>query len=69
MGSDIEGDRIAWWWQMTEVATQECAGMCGTFGLYGGQGKYEGMTGEGIWERQTEHATGGFGIWLLDYSK
>lgn len=69
MGSDLEGDRVAWSWQMTDMASQGCPGMCGTFSVYGGQGKYEGMTGEGTWERQTEHATGGFGTWQLEYSR
>lgn len=68
MGSDPEGDRIAWSWQMTEVATQGCPGMCGTFSLFGGHGKYEGLTGEGTWQRDTVHPTGGFGTWQLEYS-
>lgn len=68
MGSDPDGDRIAWWWQMTDAGSQECPGMCGTFGLFGGHGKYEGLTGEGTWERDTVHPAGGFGSWQLDYS-
>ena len=69
MGSSPEGDLIAWWWQMTEAATEGCSDMCGTFSLFGGHGKYAGMTGEGTWIRESIHPTGGFGTWQLEYSR
>lgn len=69
MGKDAEGNMLSWWWQMTESGTDSCPDMCGAFGLYGGYGSYEGMTGDGSWIRETNQAEGGTGTWRVAYSK
>jgi hypothetical protein len=66
---DAEGDFISYWWQMTDGGTDECPDLCGVFSLYGGYGKYEGLTGRGRWQRLTTSANGGTGTWGIRYSR
>ncbi len=57
-GENAEGDGYWWWWQLTEAGTEECPIECGTWTIFLGVGKFEGVTGGGTWEATAQNADG-----------
>jgi hypothetical protein len=62
---DGDGDGVSYWWRMDESGTASCPDVCGSFGVFAGYGKYEGLTGTGTWQRTTVFPDGGTGTWDL----
>lgn len=57
-GLDQDGDVYWLWWRMDAAGTAACQLACGSWGMYYGTGKYEGMTGTGTWNMATQFADG-----------
>jgi hypothetical protein len=57
-GLDAEGDVYWFWWRAEEMGTDACPILCGTWSVYRGTGKYEGMGGKGMWRVVTQFQDG-----------
>ncbi|MDH3455535.1 MAG: hypothetical protein OER90_01720 [Gemmatimonadota bacterium] len=69
-GQSLDGHGYTMWWQMTEVATSACPDACGTWGVYGGYGRFAGMTGGGNWKRNGQFMDGSSsGTWTGTLTK
>ncbi len=66
--NDAEGNGSSFWWRLEQQGTPDCAGMCGAWGFYAGFGKFEGISGGGVWQQTSQFPDGGTGIWMGTYS-
>lgn len=65
---DAAGNGYSMWWQETEASTETCPARCGRFGVYGGYGKFDGMSGMGTWRIEAELADRtAMGTWELSH--
>lgn len=69
-GQAQDGHGYSMWWQMTEAGTDRCPDACGTWGVYGGYGRFAAMTGGGDWKRNGQFMDGSSsGVWTGTMSK
>ncbi len=66
--SDGDGDGASFWWRMTHGGTDDCPDLCGEWGYFAGDGKFEGIEGVGTWQRTTLFSDGSSGVWDGSYT-
>lgn len=54
----IDGAGYTMWWEMSEGGTGACPDICGRWGVYGGYGRFAGISGGGTWKRDGLFADG-----------
>ncbi len=65
-----DGHGYSMWWQLTESGTTTCADICGTWGVYGGYGRFAGLSGGGTWKRGALFMDGSSsGTWMGTLTK
>lgn len=67
-GVDKDGHGTSFWWRMTEARTADCSDICGEWGYFAGDGKFEGIEGSGTWQRNTLFPDGSSGTWQGSYT-
>ena len=58
------------WWEMTGAATTACPDLCGSWGVFGGYGRFAGLAGGGNWTRNGQFSDGSAsGTWTGTLTK
>ena len=57
-GQSMDGHGYTLWWQMTEAGTSACPDLCGNWGVYGGYGRFAGLSVMGTWKRSGQFFDG-----------
>jgi hypothetical protein len=69
-GQAQDGHGYTMWWQMTEAGSNNCPDACGVWGVYGGYGRFAGMSIDGNWKRNGQFMDGSSsGVWTGMASK
>lgn len=65
-----DGHGYTLWWEMTEGGTTACPDLCGKWGVYGGYGRFAGVSGGGTWKRNGQFVDGSSsGTWTGTITK
>lgn len=65
----VDGHGFSYWWQVEKAGTADCPNLCGTWGYFGGYGRFEGLQGQGSWKVTASfEGTGDIGTWTNTYS-
>lgn len=68
-GTAPDGHGFSHWWQVEEAGTADCPQLCGTWGYFGGYGRFAGLEGTGTWETTaTFGESASMGTWTNSYS-
>jgi len=66
----MDGHGYTLWWEMTAAATSACPDLCGNWGVYGGYGRFAGLSGGGAWTRNGQFSDGSAsGTWTGTLTK
>ena len=66
----MDGQGISMWWEMTAAGTAACPDLCGNWGVYGGYGRFAGLSGGGTWTRNGQFSDGSAsGTWTGTLTK
>jgi len=65
---DAAGNGGSWTWKVTEVGTDKCPTVCGTFNWAEGYGSVRNATATGAWRQTYASKDGGVGTYTVTYT-